>query len=99
MKENLEQKIKNIDPRIIYANIEYDDEDNTYYGKIGFRFVWRNETKQNNGWQSFEAETVDDIIEQVTKIMSTQEEDWTKVLTDDPRQIEINKTVIKTELT
>lgn len=73
MKEDLKQKILNLDSRIKYCHIEYDYDG--YYGEISFNYKWDNsDVIKEFGRQKFDSDTQEDFVKQVTNFLNKKHE-------------------------
>jgi hypothetical protein len=76
--------LKNISPLIIYADLEYDEEEDMFYCRLGFRYISETNKNQRNGWEGFESDSFETIIAKVTKFISAEQNGFTIVMTDNP---------------
>lgn len=74
-----DQEILSVFPSMKHCLIENPEGDAEayYFVKIYFRWKWKNQNKINDdGWQSFNSETKEDILEQIKIFYDSDKEDF-----------------------
>lgn len=79
LKQITEQDVLSLFPSMKHCLIENPKSDDYeyYHIKIYFSWKWKRENKINNdGWQSFNSETKEDILEQIKVFYNNEHEDF-----------------------